>query len=123
MEKQKENGYTFHTLKLKPDYEGEVVATLIEKKTEKPSKKAMLYLHGFNDYFFQDHFADWANKLGFNFYALELRKYGRSILPIRSPIISGISANILKRSTSPSNLSKRKKKMRNLYLSATPREG
>ncbi len=85
MEKQKENGYTFHTLKLKPDYEGEVVATLIEKKTEKPSKKAMLYLHGFNDYFFQDHFADWANKPGFNFYALELRKYGRSILPHQKP--------------------------------------
>ena len=85
MKEQKESGYTFHTLKLKPDDEGEVIATLIEKKAEKPSKKALLYLHGFNDYFFQDHFAHWANKLGFNFYALELRKYGRSILPHQKP--------------------------------------
>ncbi len=85
MKNQKEAAYTFHTLKLKPDYEGEVIATLIEKKAKIPSKKALLYLHGFNDYFFQDHFADWANKLGFNFYALELRKYGRSILPHQKP--------------------------------------
>lgn len=85
MEKQKENGFIFHTLELKPDYEGKVVATLIEKKAKKPTKKALLYLHGFNDYFFQNHLADWANKLGFNFYALELRKYGRSILPHQKP--------------------------------------
>ncbi len=85
MEKQKENGFTFHTLELKPDYEGEVVATLIERKAEIPTKKALLYLHGFNDYFFQTHLADQANKLGFNFYALELRKYGRSILLHQKP--------------------------------------
>jgi len=85
MEKQKENGFIFHTLELKPDYEGKVVATLIERKAEEPTKRALLYLHGFNDYFFQDHLADWANKLGFNFYALELRKYGRSILPHQKP--------------------------------------
>ncbi len=85
MQKQEKSGYTIHTFQLKPDYEGEVVATLIEKKTEKPSKKALLYIHGFNDYFFQDHFADRANGLGLNFYALELRKYGRSILPHQKP--------------------------------------
>ena len=85
MEKQKENNFTFHTLELKPDYEGKVVATLIEKKSANPAKKALLYLHGFNDYFVQDHLAAWANKLGYNFYALELRKYGRSILPHQKP--------------------------------------
>jgi alpha-beta hydrolase superfamily lysophospholipase len=85
MEKQEKNGFIFHTLELKPDYEGKVVATLIERKAKKPAKKALLYLHGFNDYFFQDHLADWANKLGFNFYTLELRKYGRSILPHQKP--------------------------------------
>ncbi len=85
MKKQEENGYFFHQLQLKPDYEGEVVATLIEKKSEKTSKKAILYLHGFNDYFFQHHFADWAEQQGFRFYALELRKYGRSILPHQKP--------------------------------------
>ncbi len=85
MEKQKENGFIFHTLELKPDDEGKVVATLIERKTKEAANKAILYLHGFNDYFFQDHLADWANNLGFNFYALELRKYGRSILPHQKP--------------------------------------
>lgn len=85
MEKQKANSYTFHKLLLKPDYEGDVVATLIEKKAEKPVKKAILYLHGFNDYFFQDHLANWANQQNMDFYALELRKYGRSILPHQKP--------------------------------------
>ena len=85
MENQKEKGFIFHTLELKPDNEGKVVATLIERKTKEATNKAFLYLHGFNDYFFQDHLADWANNLGFNFYALELRKYGRSILPHQKP--------------------------------------
>lgn len=85
MNSLKEQGFIFHTLEQKPDYEGEVIATLIERKASKASKKAFLYLHGFNDYFFQVHMADWANNLGMNFYALELRKYGRSILPHQKP--------------------------------------
>jgi len=85
MNSLQEKGFIFHVLTQKPDYEGKVIATLIEKKAVSPSKKAFLYLHGFNDYFFQIHLADWANKLGMNFYALELRKYGRSILPHQKP--------------------------------------
>lgn len=85
MDLEKEHGFTFHTLEQKPDYEGKVVTTLIERKSTKPSKKALLYLHGFNDYFFQVHLADWANQTGMNFYALELRKYGRSLLPHQKP--------------------------------------
>lgn len=85
MDPLKEQGFIFHTLEQKPDYEGSVVATLIEKKAPKISDKAFLYLHGFNDYFFQVHLADWANQQGMNFYALELRKYGRSILPHQKP--------------------------------------
>ena len=49
------------------------------------SSKAVLYIHGFVDYFFHDNLADWANKLNFNFYAIDLRKYGRSILPHQKP--------------------------------------
>ncbi len=85
MKSLKEQGFIFHTLEQKPDYEGKVIAMLIERKAATASKKAFLYLHGFNDYFFQSHLADWANKLGMNFYALELRKYGRSILPHQKP--------------------------------------
>ncbi len=39
----------------------------------------MLYLHGWNDYFFQTHLADHLADLGLDFYALDLRRYGRSL--------------------------------------------
>ena len=39
----------------------------------------MLYLHGWNDYFFQTHVADALSAAGFAFYALDLRRYGRSL--------------------------------------------
>ena len=39
----------------------------------------MLYVHGWNDYFFQTHLADHLSDLGFDFYALDLRRYGRSL--------------------------------------------
>ncbi|MBJ2174106.1 alpha/beta hydrolase [Aureibaculum sp. A20] len=69
------------TLPLPDDYEGKAVATLICHKTDKPSLKAILYIHGFNDYFFQTALAKKFNEQGYNFYALDLRKYGRSYLP------------------------------------------
>lgn len=77
----------FHTkvFELQDDYEGKAIAALIIKKADLPSTKAILYIHGFVDYFFQEELADWANKIGFNFYALDLRKHGRSMLPHQSP--------------------------------------
>lgn len=62
------------------DYEGKVISTLIRRKAEKETKKAILYIHGFNDYFFQKEMAFKFNQHSFNFYALDLRKYGRSYL-------------------------------------------
>jgi alpha-beta hydrolase superfamily lysophospholipase len=41
----------------------------------------VLYLHGYTDYFFQTHLADFFVEQGIDFYALDLRKYGRSLLP------------------------------------------
>lgn len=69
------------TLPLKDDYEGQVEATLVRRLCAKPSDKAVLYIHGFNDYFFQEELAHNYNEQGQNFYALDLRKYGRSYLP------------------------------------------
>ena len=43
--------------------------------------QAVLYIHGFNDYFFQKEMAFRFNERGIHFYALDLRKYGRSWLP------------------------------------------
>lgn len=63
------------------DYEGQVTATLVRKKANTPTQKAVLYIHGFIDYFFQTEMAEQFNQHGFDFYALDLRKYGRSHLP------------------------------------------
>jgi alpha-beta hydrolase superfamily lysophospholipase len=76
-----DRGYTVRTLALKPDFDGVPIAVLISKSCPEPSQKAVLYVHGYNDYFFQDHLADWFVAQGFNFYALELRRYGRALLP------------------------------------------
>jgi alpha-beta hydrolase superfamily lysophospholipase len=45
----------------------------------------VLYVHGFVDYFFQTHLADFYLDHGFDFYALDLRKYGRSLRPWQTP--------------------------------------
>lgn len=70
---------------LPDDYSGKVKATLIAKPLFVCDKKAVLYVHGFADYFFQDHLAKWYNEQGFHFYAIDLRKYGRSLLPGQFP--------------------------------------
>lgn len=69
------------TISLKNDYEGKAIATLVRRLPQQESSKAILYLHGFNDYFFQSEMALQFNNHNFNFYALDLRKYGRSYLP------------------------------------------
>ena len=48
----------------------------------------MLYLHGFVDYFFHTHVADAFAVHGYDFYALDLRKYGRSLLAGQTPYYS-----------------------------------
>lgn len=77
--------YNYQKLSLKNDYEGAVIATLIRTRSEERSSSALLYIHGYNDYFFQDHLAEWAIAAGFNFCAIDMRKYGRSILPHQQP--------------------------------------
>jgi alpha-beta hydrolase superfamily lysophospholipase len=79
------NGFEQTKITLPNDYEGIVVAVLIRKTNPIPSTKAILCIHGFNDYFFQTIVADEFLKNGYNFYALDLRKYGRAILPNHNP--------------------------------------
>ena len=80
-------GEPFQQLKLhfKADYDGSVEATLVRRKAEAPQGKAVLYIHGFIDYFFQKEMAERFNREGYHFYALDLRKYGRSLLPHQEP--------------------------------------
>jgi alpha-beta hydrolase superfamily lysophospholipase len=68
------------TIDLGEDDEGKVVATLVRRRCEPPSHRAVLYIHGFTDYFFQTHLADFFVDAGIDFYAIDLRKYGRSLL-------------------------------------------
>jgi len=79
------NGFEKEILTLKDDYEGEVIATLVRKKRKEKSRKAVLYVHGFIDYFFQQEMAEGYLKNGYDFYGLDLRKYGRSLLPHQTP--------------------------------------
>lgn len=74
-------GYEQMTLNFPDDYEGKVIATLVRKKAAQKTNKAVLYIHGFIDYFFQTGMAEQFNQHGYDFYALDLRKYGRSHLP------------------------------------------
>lgn len=46
-------GFTRRTISLRPDDEGEVVATLVEHAPQSSHRKAVLYLHGYIDYFFR----------------------------------------------------------------------
>lgn len=80
-----EFGFDVTKFELKDDYEGRVEATLLSRKSKRTSSNAILYIHGFIDYFFQLELADWANRQGFNFYAIDLRKCGRSLLPHQKP--------------------------------------
>ncbi|MFI0795671.1 alpha/beta hydrolase [Micromonospora rubida] len=77
--------YERQTIDLGTDDEGPVVATLVRRRADHPTGRAVLYVHGYVDYFFQTHVADFYAERGWDFYALDLRKYGRSLLPHQTP--------------------------------------
>lgn len=77
--------YRFDTLPFGRDREGDVVATLVERADNPADGPAVLYVHGFVDYFFHPHVADFYRARGYAFYALDLRKSGRSIRPGQTP--------------------------------------
>ncbi|MFC0581041.1 alpha/beta hydrolase [Micrococcoides hystricis] len=75
------------TLPLARDEEGEVVATLVKHAPEDKTltKIPVLFVHGWSDYFFNRGFAEFWTDRGHPFYALDLRKYGRSLRSWQSP--------------------------------------
>jgi alpha-beta hydrolase superfamily lysophospholipase len=74
-----------------PDGQGTVEAVLTRRDPgpgETPldeEKGAVLYVHGFTDYFFQTELADFFAARGLQFYALDLRKCGRARKPGHTP--------------------------------------
>lgn len=73
--------YECRKIVLPPDYSGPVEATLVRRQLDRHTRRAILYIHGYNDYFFQTALGDSIAQHGYNFYALDLRKYGRSLRP------------------------------------------
>lgn len=63
------------------------VCTLVSYHPEAHAveNKAILYIHGYTDYFFQTGLAEYCHALGYRFYAVDLQGYGRSIRPNRPP--------------------------------------
>jgi len=95
-------GFEQLTLELGEDDEGPVVATLVRSLPDEASwwKRALnrltgearpfedvdvLYVHGWSDYFFQTELASFWTSRGARFYALDLRKYGRSLREGQTP--------------------------------------
>ena len=78
-------GHESMTMAFAPDYDGMVVATLVRKAGVARKKRAVLYVHGFIDYFFQAHMSDRFEAEDWSFYALDLRKHGRSMLDGQHP--------------------------------------
>ncbi|WP_449408924.1 alpha/beta hydrolase [Microbacterium maritypicum] len=86
------------TLTLEPDDEGDVVATVVRAlpsergwwerwrgRTRMLEDVDVLYLHGWSDYFFQKRLARFWTGRGARFFALDLRKYGRSLRDGQTP--------------------------------------
>ncbi|WP_250445942.1 alpha/beta hydrolase [Actinotalea sp. C106] len=69
------------------DAGGPVTATLVRpaRVATDPAAPALLHVHGYNDYVFQDHVAAWCAEQGLAFYGLDLRRCGRSRRPDQLP--------------------------------------
>jgi alpha-beta hydrolase superfamily lysophospholipase len=73
------DGYFNQKIKLNSDYDGENIAVLVDKTNSSKSDKAVLYIHGFIDYFFNHELGNRFVDAGYHFFALDLRKCGRAL--------------------------------------------
>lgn len=87
-------GFEALTLPLGADEEGEVVATVVRhlpaprRFWQRPrllENVDVLYVHGWSDYFFHRRLARFWTDRGARFFALDLRKYGRSLREWQTP--------------------------------------
>ncbi|MCM1503606.1 MAG: alpha/beta hydrolase [Muribaculum sp.] len=75
------DGYEMRRVNQPDDYAGKVRCTIVRKQSAcNDVRRAVLYVHGFNDYFFQAEMGNRFVDSCYNFYAVDLRKYGRSIM-------------------------------------------
>lgn len=92
------DGFEQFTLALEDDEQGPVLATLVRSLPPERSlwdrmlrrhpmlgDVDVLYVHGWSDYFFNKRLARFFTSRGARFFALDLRKYGRSLREGQSP--------------------------------------
>ncbi|MDM1885837.1 alpha/beta hydrolase [Mycobacteroides abscessus] len=74
------DGYLRQTIDLgiDPDGEGVITATLVRPEIQPENGRAVLMVHGYTDYFFHTELAEHFLARGYRFFALDLRKCGRS---------------------------------------------
>lgn len=75
------DGYEVRYVDQGTDYSGKVRSSIVRKQADCGNDIGVLYVHGYNDYFFQKDMGDRFVDSCYNFYAVDLRKYGRSLLP------------------------------------------
>lgn len=80
-------GCSRRTIPLGEDFEGSVSATLVrcDQQPARPSAPPVLQIHGWTDYFYNLEIAERFAAAGHRFYALDLRKYGRSLRAHQTP--------------------------------------
>lgn len=79
------DGYEARYVNQGEAFDGPCRSTIVRKLNPLKSHKAFLYVHGFNDYFFQKEMGERFVDSGYNFYAVDLRRYGRSWEPWQYP--------------------------------------
>lgn len=87
------DGFTAQDIELAPDAEGPVRATLVhrlEQETDAPPPPGarripILIGHGWSDYVLDRDLQDHLGSQGYDVWSLDLRKYGRSLLPGQTP--------------------------------------
>lgn len=82
------DGYFQLSLPVPADALGDAAGTLVAycpggepPRADRGGLFDVLYLHGWSDYFFQRHVAEYWHGQGGNFYAVDFRRYGRSLRP------------------------------------------
>ncbi|MDE7396193.1 MAG: alpha/beta hydrolase [Muribaculum sp.] len=77
------DGFESRYIDMGDSYDGPVRSTVIRRRSEcgDSMHRGVLYVHGFNDYFFQRELAERMADSCYSFYAVDLRRYGRSLLP------------------------------------------
>ncbi|MDE6540383.1 MAG: alpha/beta hydrolase [Muribaculaceae bacterium] len=79
------DGFETHSVAMPDDYSGHVRSTVVRHRSDCGDSTAILYVHGYNDYFFQDEEAERLADSCYHFYAVDLRKYGRSLSEGQTP--------------------------------------